>query len=161
MAHIDERRIMELALGAVSRSGEESLHLGSCAECRAALDAEADLSATLTAAPMVVPPVHLAEQINEALAAQFAARASRAPLVALAVTTALLAPLAVLLLGRWTELVARMGSCAVVMRVLTQLVFAHGSAPLVVTVQAAMLLGGLAVLTRLLRTTALVPEVMR
>jgi hypothetical protein len=156
MKHIDEQRLMELALGLAPVSAEAE-HMAECGECAAMLAREAEFSLMLSSMPLVAPPAGLMRQIEDA----FVVRSARAPAVALALTAVVLAPLTVMVLGRWTELLSNIGSFAIVVRALAGLVFEHGSTPVVLAVQAALLLGGLAVLARLLRATALAPEVMQ
>ena len=162
MAHIDDQRLMELALGAVTQSPEDAAHLRECAQCRAALAAEADFSATLHSLPVEAPPPFLATRIDEAYVTAMGERASsRAPVISLAVTLLALVPLSLVVLGRWTDMLAGLWSMAVVTRVIASLVVTHGAAPPMLAVQAAMLLGGTAIVMRLLHTTALTSEATR
>jgi hypothetical protein len=162
MAHLDDQRLMELALGAATQTCEDAAHLRECVQCREALAAEADFSTSLRAVPIEPAPPFLAPRIGAAYAEAMAQRApSRAPLFAFAATLLVLAPLSLVMLGRWADVLASLWSMAVVTRVLTRLVVTHGSAPSMLAVQAVMLLGGTAVVMRLLRTTAPAPEATR
>lgn len=159
MTHINEQRLMELALGAITQSSEDAEHLRTCEQCRTALAAETDFSLTLQAIPVEPAPTFLAARIEEAYAVAMAQRApSRAPVFALAVTLLALLPLSVVMIGHWTDVLASLSAIAVVARVFISLVVRQGWAPLMLAAHVAMLLSGTAIVMRLLRATTLATE---
>lgn len=160
MSHIDEQRIMELALGSEPNRGEAD-HLEACALCAEAFASEQGLTSWLATVPQPVAPEGFLERVTDAYATELGHKTYRAPVLALGGIAAMLIPVTLLALSAWTDVLARLMSWAVAVKALGEVGFglmrALGSPSslgmtLVVT-QVLLLLGGLGVLARLMWVT--------
>lgn len=116
--HLDEDRLLALALGMEVETEEDSAHLRACLSCRDELLQERELSAALVMMPVATPPPDFVARTTERFAAEHRARSVRGLLLAGAST--LLVGLALALSLAW-RLIPQLGDTAsVVSAALTQ-----------------------------------------
>lgn len=168
MSHIDDQRLMELALAAAPDT-REAEHLAACSLCAEALAAEQGLTAWLATVPQPAAPEDFLARVSSAYAARMSRQTYRAPVLAFGGIAAMLLPLAVLALSAWTDIVARLSSWVVAVRALGEVALSlmgtmsSPSSPgaTLIAVQAALLIAGLTVLGRLMWMTSPAQETAR
>ena len=168
MSHIDDQRLMELAV-ASTPDDAEAAHLAACALCAGALAAEQGLTAWLATVQQPAAPEDFLARVTSAYAVEMSHQTYRAPVLAFGGIAAMLLPLAVLALSAWTDIVAGVSSWAVAVRALGEVVLSlmravsSPSSPglTLIAVQAALLIGGLSVLARLMWMTSPAQEAGR
>lgn len=160
--HIDEQRLMEIALGAVSSTDAEEQHLVDCQNCADILVAEQGLTNWLTTVPQPVAPDNFMMRLDQAFVHHTRGQTERTPIYALMGVAALLLPALVVVASAWSDVLARLSSWVVALRALTEVgydVMHSAGSPqspglMLVAIQAAMLIAGVGVLTRLMWVTA-------
>ncbi len=168
MSHIDEQRLMELAMES-RPSDAEAAHLADCRLCAEALAAEQGLTAWLATVPQPAAPEAFVARVTDAYVMAMSRQTYRTPVLAFGGIAAMLLPLAMLALSAWTDIVARLSSWAVAVRALGEVAsglmrtVGSPSSPglTLIAVQAALLVGGLSVLARLMWMTQPAREATR
>jgi hypothetical protein len=159
MSHIDEQRLMELALGAVTATPGEEQHLAECGECASALATEHGMSEWLATVPQPMAPDDFVVRATYAYVAELGRRTYRTPVLALSGIAAMLLPALILVASAWADTLARLSSWAVAVRALGDVFFslvraAHAPGLTLVAAQAVLLCVGIGVLGRLMWLTS-------
>jgi hypothetical protein len=168
MSHIEEQRLMELAVAAAP-DDTEAAHLAACNVCAEAIAAEQGLTAWLATVPQPIAPEGFLACVTRAYSVEMSRRTYRAPVLAFSGIAAMLLPLTVLALSAWTDILASLSSWAVAVRALgvvgvglMRTVSSPSSPGLtLIALQAALLMAGLGILARLMWMTSPGPEAAR